>query len=331
MTSTTRASIIIPMLNEENHIVPCLQSLASGDYPADLLEFLVVDGGSTDRTLSILSEFMKANPQLKIHLFHNPNKTQGYALNVAIQNAAEDSSYIIRADAHSTYPSNFVAESIRTSIETNADNTGGAIVAIGITPLQKAIAYCMRHPFGVGDSRYRLGNFSGYVDTIGFGCYKKDVFKRVGLFDPLMTPNEDAEMNLRIRKGGGKVYVTSKMRIEYFPRKTIGDLARQYFKYGQSRCRTVKKHRAFTSIRQIIPPLWTLLTPLLVILGCQSSLFFMPILAYLCTALSISFFATIREQDVSILLTPVCFVLMHYSWGLGFLSELGKIPITSQS
>jgi len=180
----------------------------------------------------------------------------------------------------------------------------------------------MSHPFGVGNARFHLGNHSGFVDTVYLGCFKKDIFEKVGLFDPTMTPNEDAELNMRIRKYGGTVYLNSSIRVGYFPRETVTKLTKQYFRYGQGRCRTTKKHRAFTSVRQVIPPVWVILTLVILVMSLFLKFFILPLLAYFFILLVVSIYGAYKRRDTAILLSSVCFAIMHYAWGVGFLSEM---------
>ncbi|WP_333656536.1 glycosyltransferase family 2 protein, partial [Dissulfurispira sp.] len=193
-------SVIIPVYNEENAIIQCLESLIDGDYPLDNLEFIIADGGSSDRTLEVLKEFASKNKNVAVKIVNNAFKTQGYGLNIAIENADIKSEIILRADAHSIYPKNYILDCVKTLREVDADNAGGVMVPVGETPFQKAVAFCMSHPIGVGNAKFHLGGYSGFVDTVYLGCFKKNIFEKIGLFDPEMTTNEDAELNLRILK-----------------------------------------------------------------------------------------------------------------------------------
>jgi len=202
MSGSVNVSVIIPTYNEQDTITNCIETLLEGDYPVDQIEFIIADGGSTDKTHEEIERFSQHHPDVSIQVLHNPHKTQGHGLNMAIQHASAVSEIIIRADAHSIYPRNYIAHCVESSLTTNADNVGGVMVPLGKGALQRAVSFCMSHPLGVGNAQFHLGNKSGFVDTAYLGCFKKDVFKRVGSFDPAMTPNEDAEMNLRITKIG---------------------------------------------------------------------------------------------------------------------------------
>lgn len=322
MHNVKQISIIIPTYNEENEIVECIESLLNGDYPLDKIEFIIADGNSADQTVDRIRNFAAEHPDVKIKVVNNSNKTQGYGLNLAIQSADPNSEIILRADAHSLYPRNYVSDCAKTLIEVDADNVGGVMVPIGKTSRQKAVAFCMSHPLGVGNAKFHLGDYSGFVDTAYLGCFKRDVFEKAGLFDPQMTPNEDAEFNMRIRKTGGKVYLNSNIKVDYFPRDSLVKLVKQYFRYGQGRCRTFKKHKAFTSIRQLIPPLWAVSSLIFLAMSLTWPVFIMPLLVYVFALIIASGYGAFKKHDIAILLSPVCFVIMHYAWGLGFLHQI---------
>jgi glycosyltransferase involved in cell wall biosynthesis len=322
MCNFEKVSIIIPTFNEEQKIAECMQSLLNGEYPLGKIEFVIADGQSTDGTAEEITRFTEKNPDVRVKVVGNPDKTQGYGLNIAIGNIDQKSEIILRVDAHSVYPKNYIHDCVKTLLATDADNVGGAMVPIGKTQLQKAVSFCMSHPLGVGNARFHLGNFSGYVDTVYLGCFKKEVFDKVGLFDPAMTPNEDAEFNMRIRKSGGSIYLNSDIRVSYFPRDSVSKLMKQYFRYGRGRCRTFKKHRTLTSLRQVIPPVWIVLTLLFLVCSLFFRPFLIPLFSYFLILMSVSLYYFIIRRDAAVLLSWLCFGVMHYAWGLGFLREL---------
>jgi len=324
MSNLGAVSVIIPVLNEENTILGSMESLINGDYPVDKLEFIFVDGGSSDRTLKEIEHFCTGHSNLKTKVLKNPYRTQGYGLNIGLENMDSQSEIVIRADAHSIYPRNYIKNCTQTISTVNVDNVGGVMFPEGKTSFQRATAFCMSHWAGVGNAKFHLGNYSGFVDTVYLGCFRKDIFEKVGLFDPLMTPNEDAEFNIRILRYGGRIYLNGDLKVKYTPRGSVVELMKQYFRYGQGRCRTFKKHRKFTSIRQIIPPLWVILTIILIGMGFISKSYLVPLTAYLLALLVVAVGGVFKKRDVSLLLSPICFVIMHYAWGLGFLIEVAR-------
>lgn len=322
MSEKLRIAVIIPTRNEENNIGSCLDSLLENNYPQDLIEILLIDGQSTDKTVDIVKAYAQKYSNIKI--YHNPDRFQVFALNIGIRNASPSSDVIMRADAHSVFPENYISLCVETLIKTGASCVGGTMNPIGKTRVQRAIAFCMSHPLGVGDAKFHLGGHSGYVDTVYLGFYRKEVFKKIGLYDTRFFTNEDAELNLRIIKSGGKIYLNDKIQVEYFPRESIGKLAKQYFRYGEGRAKTVKKHWKITSFRQVAPPLFVLsLILAIALMIVYSPIFFILFFSvYALTLISSSIRGCFTHKSIDILFSPIAFFAMHVSWGLGFLKNL---------
>jgi hypothetical protein len=105
----------------------------------------------------------------------------------------------------------------------------------------------------VGGARYRSADNEGFVDTVFLGAFRRKVFKTVGMYDPRAITNEDAELNQRIIHAGGKVFQSRDVIVHYYPRDSFVALAKQYFRYGKGRARTLLKHKKFLSVRPVIP------------------------------------------------------------------------------
>ncbi len=313
-------SVVMPCFNEEAFIADALNSLVD-DYVRQNAEFLVPDGGSTDATRDIVNAFASTHG-LPLRLLDNKMRYQVFGLNLAI--AAARGEIILRADAHSLFPPGYVRECVETLQKTGAAGVGGVMRPLGKTAVQKAIALAMRHPLGVGNAKFHLGRYSGYADTVYLGTYPKAIFDEVGLFDSRCRTNEDAELNLRIRQHGKRVYLNGGLEVTYFPRKSLGALAVQYFRYGRGRAYTTVKHRQFTSVRQVAP---IALVPALagaVLLSPWKPIFLGFVAAYLLLLAGGALFLRTGESaplKIRLLAVPA-FVLMHNAWGAGFLSYL---------
>ncbi len=242
-------TIAMPCLNEERFIEACLRSVLAQDYPRDRIEVLVADGGSSDRTREILAGLMVEDPRIK--LIDNPGRIQAAGMNEAIRVARGD--VIVRMDVHSEYAPDYVRKCIEVLERTGADNVGGAARARAKTAFQRALCAALASPLGVGGAKYRSEENEGFVDTVSFGAFRRAVFEKVGLYDPRAITNEDAELNQRIVDAGGKVYLSREIVFHYFPRDSFRSLAKQYFKYGQGRARTLLKHGKLLSLRPAIP------------------------------------------------------------------------------
>lgn len=323
MKNQPKISVIIPAYNEGRHIGRCLESLLQNDYPRELVEMIVVDGLSNDSTVSIVEQY--ASRSASIRLLFNKDRLQTYAMNIGIKNAHPESEVIIRIDAHSLYPEDYIRKCVETLEATGADNAGGVMAPCGDTAFQKAMSVALSHPLGVGNARFHLGDFCGEVDTVYLGAFRKDVFGRVGLFDTDLATNEDAEMNLRIRKSGGKIYLNSAIKAFYWPRDSWTKLLRQFYRYGKGRAQTTLKHGRITSYRQILPVLLLLYLAASVAGAFFSGWSLIGAGVYLGAVWLSTLKAFAFSKPPSIWLRLfVIFPTMHIAWGAGFWSTLAR-------
>ena len=180
-------SVIVPVRNEEQHIERCVRQLLEQSYPVDKLEILIVDGMSEDRTSEIVrrmengvgdgsitetAEGERAKGlNAPIRLLDNENGQRASAMNVGFRGATGE--VVIRVDARTVLPENYLTDCVETLVKTGADNVGGIQKPISTNPAQAAIGLAMSHPFGVGNAQFRVGKTSGFVDTVYLGCFKK--------------------------------------------------------------------------------------------------------------------------------------------------------------
>src|SRR4030043_979414 len=209
-------SIIIPMRNEEEFIEKCICSIFENNYPNDLMEIIVVDGKSDDSSRKIVSEM--AQEYSNIILLNNNQKIVPTTMNIGIRKAKGD--IIIRMDSHSEYAPDYVSKCVDYSQMTGADNVGGPMRAIGKTLIQKAVALATSSRFGVGNSKGHFEDIEGYYKAVYLGAYKKGVFQKIGLFDEELVRNQDEELNWRLIKNGGKIYITPNIKSYYYPRSS---------------------------------------------------------------------------------------------------------------
>lgn len=213
-------SIVVPCRNETEYIRPLLDSILANTYPRDRLEVLIVDGMSDDGTRAVIAEYVARHPVIR--LLDNPKRITPCALNLGISRAR--GTIIVRMDAHASYPPNYVADLVDWLERTGADNVGGAWVTLpgGDTATARAIAAALSHPFGIGNARYRLGTTElREVDTVPFGCFRRDVFDRVGLFDEELVRNQDDEFNFRLLRAGGRILLVPGVVSHYYARRTL--------------------------------------------------------------------------------------------------------------
>lgn len=316
---TPSISIIMPCYNEERHIYDSIKSLIN-EYFKEKCELLIIDGMSEDRTKAIVQDFI--DQDLSIRIVENKQRLQAYGMNLGLSQALGE--IIIRADTHCVYPPDYIKKCVDVLKSTDAANVGGVMLPVGKTAVQKAISLAMTHPMGVGDAKWHLGNYSGYVDTVYLGTFRKRLFDEIGLYDENAHPNEDAELNLRISKAGKKIYLDNSIKITYFPRETMGGLAKQYFKYGKGRFYTLLKHKKLTSLRQVAPVALVLGLVTSLVMSLWMPLFILFPLVYMLSLLGAGMLSWTKKKIPfgQRILMSAAWAVMHVSWGMGFLSYL---------
>ncbi|MHB9026379.1 MAG: glycosyltransferase [Armatimonadota bacterium] len=245
-------SVIIPARNEERYIANCLRSLLHCDYPFERWEIIVADGMSTDRTREEIAHVAEGAP-IAIILVDNPRRITPVGLNLALARARGD--VIIRVDAHAEYGEDYVSRCARVLDEQRAENVGGPVVTLpgADTPMARAIALATAHPFGVGNSLFRTTREAREVDTVPFGCFRLHVFQRVGLFDERLARNQDYELNGRIRRTGGRIFLDPRLESTYYNRPTLRALLRQAWANGFWNAMTHYLHPYSLCLRHELP------------------------------------------------------------------------------
>jgi len=324
MTQKIAQSIIIPCKNEENYIANCLNYLLEQDIDFKKSEIFVVDGLSTDNTIEIVKSYEKKHPC--ITLLHNKHQTVPYAMNLGIEKAK--GTYIIRIDAHATYPKNYISTLLYWHKKLKADNVGALCKTLppDNTIMAKTIATSISHPFGVGNSHFRIGSKDiKQVDTVPFGCYKKSLFDKIGLYDTELTRNQDDELNARIIKNKGKIYLISSLIINYYPRSKLTQTIKMFYQYGLFKPLILKKLKKPSTIRQLIPFLFvtTIICNTLLLLVNSLSFYILcsTLILYSSASFIISTIIFIKEKKKNIIFIfslMLCFFSIHVSYGIGY-------------
>lgn len=319
-------SVVMPVYNEEKYIEHCIFSLLKQDYPKQQMEWIFVDGCSNDKTKQIIEGFMFQYPDL-IKMYNNPNKTVPYAMNIGIE--VSTGNYIIRLDAHSEYENDYISKCVYYLDTTDADNVGGVAETKSIGFVGNAIALMLSSKFGVGNSQFRTNGKSGYVDTVPFGAFRREVFQKYGLYDERLTRNQDNEMNYRIRKNGGKIYMSEDIRLVYYCRNSISGIANMAMKNGKWNVITMGLCPGAMGIRHFIPFIFLLsliIVPILTIfIPIIGYLFILEIGLYMLLNLIFSIKAATKFKYIPILV--ILFPVFHLSYGFGSLIGLFKRSI----
>jgi succinoglycan biosynthesis protein ExoA len=307
-------SAVCPVFNEEKYIDQVLEFFINAE-PKEK-ELFIIDGGSTDRTVSIVKDYISKNKN--IILIQNEKKYVPFALNLAIPKCRGE--IIVRLDAHSVYDPNYFIAIKRTFDEVDADIVGGPMIAKGENAFQSAVAYSTSVPFGVGNSNFHFKEFKGYTDSVYLGAWKKSIFERTGLFDESLIRNQDDEFHYRAKSLGFKIYQNPEIRVNYFPRDSARKLFKQYFQYGLYKPRVLRKIKSELKIRHLIPFLFVLYL-LTLPLAILYPIWLMPLLLYLI----ISFYVASRSNSlIGTLYSLSAFLIIHTGYGLGFMFGILK-------
>jgi succinoglycan biosynthesis protein ExoA len=324
-------SVIVPCYNEEARIRPLLEAIYGQTYPINQIEVVIADGLSTDGTRAVIADYKSTHPDLEIRIVDNTRRVIPSGLNRAIEVAA--GRYIVRLDAHSIPSCDYIQNCIRGLENGLGDNIGGVwnIQPGDGTWIAKSIAIAVAHPIGAGDARYRIGGVAQYVDTVPFGAFKKDMFSHIGMYDETLLTNEDYEFNARLRQSGGRVWMDPSISSIYYARSTLGELVRQYWRYGYWKAQMLRRYPKTLRWRQILPPLFvaTLLS-----LGVSSLiwdqarwLLVIIVILYTIIIFGIGNQMSLKHKVFSYAIgVPLATATIHFSWGAAFLWGLITKP-----
>jgi succinoglycan biosynthesis protein ExoA len=328
MTNTSPSvSVVIPCRNEIDYIGSCLTSIFDQDEVPGSFEVIVADGMSNDGTREILKRLSAKDSRLKV--VDNPGGIVSSGFNAALRDAR--GAIIIRMDAHTSYAPDYIQECVRVLHETGADNVGGPWVACGKGKVGKAIAAAFQSPFSCGGARGHDPNYSGLVDTVYLGCWHREVFDRIGLFDEELVRNQDDEFNLRLVRSGGKVWQSVKIKSCYHPRESLRHLFIQYVQYGYWKARVLKKHRLPASVRHLVPSIFVLTLALLPALSLVWPIALWSWVAllglYIAVNFSVSALTAVANGWQLFPLLPWVFAIFHFAYGLGFLKGFADFVV----
>ncbi len=333
MPNSVFVSIIIPCRNEEKYISRCLDSVIANDYPKDKLEILVIDGMSEDATSEIVRAYAQRHSFIRV--LCNSKKITSVALNMGVRCAKGE--IIMRMDAHTTYEIDYVLKCIEHLHEYDIDNVGGIckVTPSVDTLTAKGIALVLSHPFGVGNSYFRIGpKEPKLVDTVPFGCYERKIFERIGLFNEDLIRNQDLEFNLRLRRANGKILLAPGIVSYYHTRSNLKGLFGQNFWNGFWVIYSNRFAKVPFSLRHLVPFVFVLsfVSSLFLSAFWQpfSYIFLAIIGAYLTANM---FFSLGISRKNGLRLFPsivISFFVLHFSYGLGSLWGLIKLILPSR-
>jgi succinoglycan biosynthesis protein ExoA len=309
--------VAVPVLNEEKYIEACLKSLLPQIDEARSSVF-VIDGGSTDRTTEIVRSLQRQHSSIVV--LDNPKRNQAAAMNLAARRMACDVDVLVRADAHSIYPDTFVSTCVEALRLHKATSVVVPMKTVGLGPIQRAIAHVQNARIGNGGSAHRVSGVSRYVDHGHHAAFDAEFFRRLGGYNENFWFNEDAEFDFRSHRNGGAIWLCVEATIIYYPRKTLANLARQYFNFGTGRAKTILTHNVRPKLRQLAPVLLLLALLMSVFLSVAFPVLLTVPAAILLLYAGYSLVTALATRDPAMLASGPAACVMHIGWAAGFLS-----------
>jgi succinoglycan biosynthesis protein ExoA len=331
VTTSTPVSVIMPVRDEERYLEESVRHVLAQDYPGGI-EVVLAVGPSRDATMEIAQRLAAGDSRVTV--VASPSGLIPAANNAAIK--ATRFPIVARVDGHALIPPGYLKLAVQTLRETGADDVGGIMAAQGRTPFERAVAWAMTSPAGVGSSRFHTGGSAGPADTVYLGVYRREALEQVGGYDEAYERAEDWEMNHRIRQAGGLVWFQPQLKVTYRPRGSVRALAVQYFNYGRWRRAVCRSHEGTVNLRYLAPPaaVLTMTAGLAAglaglaggVAGARPALAWLTLgfaipAAYLGGVFAVTALAARALPGRVLVRLPVALVTMHVCWGLGFLTS----------
>jgi succinoglycan biosynthesis protein ExoA len=332
-------SVIMPVLNEAECIQKTLDSLLQQSVSDIDLEFILVDGGSTDGTREIIEDCAARDGRLR--LLNNPRKKTPAGLNIGLHAARGE--FVCILGAHAQYPRDYICICLQELLAHAATGCSGRLVTVPANTSTGArlAAWCLGHRYASSGSSARTHR-GGFVDSIPYPLMYRRALLEVGGYDEELGRNQDNDMNYRLRQRGHKLYLTPLTCAYYRSRPSVSALLTYAFQTGRWNAITLFRTAASMSRRHFLPLIFLMS---LIILGASSLLLAMRqqspalplgILAFLLALhLLRGLVATLetfrREHAIAALALPAVILAFHIIYGAGtmagFLRGFGRHPM----
>jgi succinoglycan biosynthesis protein ExoA len=309
-------SVLTPTLDEERSIEAAARAMLAQRFDGEI-EFLFIDGGSTDRTPEILRSIADSDP--RVRLLENPARTTPIALNIGLREARGE--MVCRMDAHTHYPPDYIAVGYERLRRGGVAHVSGPQLPRGEGTWSRRAALALSSRLGTGEADFRhLSEDEIEVDSGFTGMWLRSTLLEQGGWDEDWPNDQDTELAARIRESGGRIVCLPGMAAEYSPRDSLKRLARQYHRYGVYRAKTFGRHPQTMRRSHVLAPGLVGAAALALALRGRAAL--VPrtaLLLYAATLARASTDPAEAAQPGDRLWLPVVFLVMHVSWGIGFL------------
>jgi GT2 family glycosyltransferase len=282
----------------------------------------VVDVKRPDGTRELIAGY--AERDARVRVLDNPRRITPAALNQGIEAARGE--IIARVDAHAAVAPDYFSRCVERLGSTGADNVGGSMRTLPQDEgwFSDAIVAALSHRFGVGNSYFRIGsNQARWVDTVFGGCWRRDVFERVGGFNPDLARSQDMEFSLRLKAAGGRTLLAPEVQSDYYARSTLASFWRHNFLNGEWAVLPFMYSTVIpVSLRHLIPLCFVLaLAAGGALLAWTRWPLAAVLLPYAAANLAASLHAALSRRRLShAALMPIVFASLHLAYGLGSIS-----------
>ncbi|TRZ95699.1 glycosyltransferase [bacterium] len=251
-------SIIIPVKNFERTIVKTFEYLLKVDYPRDSWEWVIADGGSTDKTISIIQDWQKQYPFIK--LVEIPNcPSPGFARNKALEVVKGD--FLFFTDADCAPSKNWINEMLNHFMrDPLIAAVGGEVYTLKVDPDNLVEAWCQHFRFNMVSPRYGFIQEGYYPDfpqdpypsDIGghkayfFGtcnvAYRRSAMRDISAKFWERPTGEDMDLSYQHRSKGWKFYFAPLAKVDHMHRADLKSLRKVWVTYGQAHLPLIDKY-----------------------------------------------------------------------------------------
>jgi cellulose synthase/poly-beta-1,6-N-acetylglucosamine synthase-like glycosyltransferase len=325
-------TVMLPVRNEERFIAQTLQQICDQDFPRELLDVVVADGMSTDRTAGIVREFAERHPDVRIQILANHRRLSSAGRNLALRHGKGD--YFLLIDGHVYIPNRgLLAAAAQLILEHDARVLGRPqpLTPPDIDAFQKLVALARQSPLAHSQESFVYSQFDGWTTPISIGVmYRRDIVDQVGEFDETFDAAEDLEFNYRIERAGVQCYTSPRLAVHYYPRDSFAGLFRQTRRYGYGRAAFVFKHPERFRVETIVPATFVILLVALPLAGLMHTGFLIAWATMTIIYASILGLEGLRlARRAGIAFTwrlPAIIACVHLGLGVGFLEGVTQWP-----
>jgi glycosyltransferase involved in cell wall biosynthesis len=253
-------TVLVPVRNEGAVLRETAPTILGQRFDGRV-EFLFLEGRSTDATRAILDELTAGDDRVRV--VDNPSGDLASALQIGLPLARGE--FVAKMDAHTFFPPAYLQAGVDRLRRGDVAWVSGPPVPRPVGAWSRRVALALSTWLGVGGSVKWPRSFDGAgsdelaLDTGVFsGVWRREVLTGLGGWDPGWPSNEDAELASRFLAAGERIVGLRDMAAEYVPRDSLRGLWRQYWGYGCYRIRTARRHHRSLRRSHVMPPTVTL-------------------------------------------------------------------------